>query len=84
MENKLTEALDKTLVEAYSQGKITRHEIQNQTNQIIGFGFLLGQLHYYNLPLPRFPVDRQSLGVQLVKQLTQKAMQEEKIKQGKA
>ena len=74
--------LDKSLVEAYSQGKMTRREIQDQTDQIIGFGFLLGQLHKYNLPLPRFPVDRQSEGVQLIKQLTQKAMLEEGFKRG--
>ncbi len=74
--------LDKTLVEAYSRGEITRHEMQDKTNQIIGFGFLLGQLHYYNLPLPRFPVDANSEGYRFVKQFMEQSMVEKGAKLG--
>jgi len=63
-----------SLLEAFSRGEITRKEIEEQTGEAVGFGELLGQLHAHRLPLPRFPTDPQSPGVQLIKRLAERAL----------
>lgn len=62
------------LLEAYSQGLVTRHEIQEQVGAPVSFGFLLGQLHTRDLPLPRFPSDRNAPGVDLVRRLAERGL----------
>ncbi|HEY5091094.1 MAG TPA: hypothetical protein VIK30_14040 [Polyangia bacterium] len=64
--------INTTLLEAYSRGEITRRDIQEKTGEPVGFGTLLGQLHAHNLPLPRYPSDPNSPGVQLVRRLTER------------
>ncbi len=61
------------LLQAYSRGEITRHEIEEQSQQAISFGTLLGMLHQHRLPLPRFRSDPQSVGVGLIRQLAERA-----------
>ncbi len=61
------------LLEAFSRGEITRKEIEERTGEAVSFGELLGRLHEHRLPLPRFPSDRQSPGVQLIKRLAERA-----------
>jgi hypothetical protein len=68
-------AVERSLLEAYSRGEITRREIEERTDQKISFGTLLGLLHEHGLPLPRVPSDPQSPGVQLLKQLAERAKQ---------
>jgi hypothetical protein len=65
--------ISKESLEAYSQGQITRRDIEARVGEPVSFGQLLMQLHEHNLPLPRFPADRQSLGVQLIKRLAERA-----------
>lgn len=45
------------LLEAFSFGRITRKDIEEETGQIVRFGQLLDQLHAQSLPLPRFPAN---------------------------
>jgi hypothetical protein len=61
------------LLEAYSRGEITRREIEDRTGQVVGFGALLTGLHEHHLPLSRVPVDPNSPGVQLIRQLVGRA-----------
>jgi hypothetical protein len=49
--------IESTLLESYSRGEITRHEIQDRIGEPVSFGALLGQLHQHGLPLPRVPSD---------------------------
>jgi len=65
--------IPKDLLEAYSRGEITRREIEDRTSEVIGFGALLMALHGHHLPLPRVPVDPNSPGVQLIRQLVERA-----------
>nr|WP_294506864.1 hypothetical protein [uncultured Rhodopila sp.] len=58
---------------AYSRGEITRQEVGDKLGEPIGFGELLMKLHEHHLPLPRFPSDRNSEGVQLIKRLAMQA-----------
>jgi hypothetical protein len=39
----------------------------------VGFADLLAALHAHGLPLPRFPAHPDSLGVQLIKRLAERA-----------
>ena len=64
--------IEKALVEAYSRGEITRHEIEDQSGQIVSFGTLLMLLHEHRLPLPRVPSDPQSPGVQLIRRMAER------------
>ncbi len=64
--------IDTAVLEAYSRGEITRREIEEQSGQTVSFGALLMQLHEHHLPLPRFPTNPQSPGVQLIKRLAEK------------
>jgi hypothetical protein len=65
--------ISKDLLEAYSRGEITRRDIEARVDKAVNFGQLLMQLHEHNLPWPRFPSDRQSVGVQLIKRLAERA-----------
>ena len=65
--------IDLALLQAYSRGEITRREIMERTGQPLSFGTLLMPLHEHKLPLPRIPSDRQSSGVQLIRQLVETA-----------
>ena len=73
----MPEPIPKDLLEAYSRGEITRREIQDRTDQVIGFGALLMALHEHHLQLPRVPVDMNSPGVQLIRQLVERAQRAE-------
>ncbi len=64
--------IDTAVLEAYSRGEITRREIEEQSGQTLSFGALLMLLHEHHLPLPRFPTNPQSPGVQLIKRLVEK------------
>lgn len=65
--------IPKDLVEAYSRAEISRRDIADRLDRHVGFGELLGSLHELGLPLPRFPSDRNSPGVQLIKRLAERA-----------
>ena len=65
--------IDRSLLEAFSRGEISRREISSRMQSEISFGDLLGALHAHNLPLPRFPTDPDSLGVKLIKRLAERA-----------
>jgi len=64
--------IDRTLLEAFSRGEISRKEIERRLDREIGFGDLLMQLHKHNLRLPRFASDPNSPGVQLIKRLAER------------
>jgi hypothetical protein len=69
----MPEPIPKDMLEAYSRGEITRREIEDRTGQVIGFGTLLMGLHEHHLRLPRVPSDPNSPGVQLIRQLVERA-----------
>lgn len=50
----MTDQIPTTLLEAFSSGRITRKDIEEETGQHVRFGQLLAQLHAQGLPLPRF------------------------------
>lgn len=64
---------ERELFEQYSQGKLTRFDLEKKLGREAGFGDVLLKLYEYELPLPRPQVDRNSPGVQLVKRLAQRA-----------
>ena len=53
---------------------LTRREIAERVGQTVGFGLLLAELQRSGLPLPRIPSERNSPGVQMIKNLTERAM----------
>lgn len=57
------------LLEAYSQGRLTRREVADRLGTSVGFGDLLDALHRHGLPLPRIPADPGSPGVSLIRDL---------------
>ena len=59
---------------AYSRGELTRQEVGDRLGAPIDFGDLLMKLHEHYLPLPRFPSDPNSEGVQLIKRLALRAL----------
>jgi hypothetical protein len=65
--------IDRALLEAYSRGEISRLDISNRMDAEVRFGDLLAALHAEKLPLPRFPSDPNSPGVQLIKRLAERA-----------
>jgi hypothetical protein len=65
--------IDRSLLEAYSRGEISRRDISNRMDAEVRFGDLLAALHAENLPLPRFPSDPNSPGVQFIKRLAERA-----------
>ena len=69
----MTIALTQDLLEAYSRGEISRREIGERQKEEISFGDLFSALLDHGLPLPRFPGHPDSPGVQLIKQLSQRA-----------
>ena len=69
----MTTALTQDLLEAYSRGEISRREIGERQKEEISFGDLFSALLDHGLPLPRFPGHPDSPGVQLIKQLSQRA-----------
>ncbi len=69
----MTVELSPDLLEAYSRGEISRREIGERQNAEISFGDLFSALLDRGLPLPRFPGHPDSPGVQLIKQLAQRA-----------
>jgi hypothetical protein len=70
----MTADIPTALLEAFSRGEISRKDIEDQTGEYLSFGMLLAQLHRHHLPLPRIHSDPQSPGVQLIRQLTERAM----------
>nr|WP_294516797.1 hypothetical protein [uncultured Rhodopila sp.] len=73
MPGQLDDAREAAIIGAYSRGEITRQEVGNRLGQPMGFGELLMKLHEHHLPLPRFPSERNSEGVQLIKRLAMQA-----------
>jgi hypothetical protein len=65
--------IDRSLLEAYSCGEISRRDISNKMDVEVRFGDLFMALCEVDLPLPRFPCDRSSPGVQLIKRLAERA-----------
>jgi len=65
--------IDIRLLQAYSQGEITRREIADKHGSYVSFGALLGQLRAHRLRLPRVPSDPNNPGVQLVRKLAERA-----------
>jgi len=65
--------IDRSLLEAYSRGEISRRDISNRMDIEVRFGDLFMALREVDLLLPRFPSDRNSPGVQLVKRLAERA-----------
>ena len=65
--------IDRSLLEAYSRGEISRREISDRMQTEVGFGDLLAALHANRLPLPRFPSHPDSVGVKLIKRLAERA-----------
>jgi hypothetical protein len=65
--------IDRSLLEAYSRGEISRREIGDRMQMEIGFGDLLAALHANGLTLPRFPSHPDSVGVKLIKRLAERA-----------
>jgi hypothetical protein len=65
--------IDRSLLEAYSRGEISRRDISNRMDVEVRFGDLLAALHAEKLPLPRYPSDPNSPGVQLIKRLAERA-----------
>ncbi len=61
------------ILKAYSRGEIDRQDVGDRLGEPLGFGDLLMKLHEHHLPLPRFPSDRNSPGVQLIKRLAMRA-----------
>jgi hypothetical protein len=64
---------EKSLLEAFSRGELTRRDLEQRTQQEISFGTLLAALHAHALPLPRVPSDPRSQGVQLIRRLAERA-----------
>jgi hypothetical protein len=60
---------ERTVLEAYSRAEISRAEVGRRLDQEISFGELLRKLWEYKLPLPRYPSDPNSPGVQLISKL---------------
>jgi hypothetical protein len=65
--------IDRSLLEAYSRGEISRRDISNRMDVEVRFGDLFMALCEAGLPLPRFPSDPNSPGVQLIKRLAERA-----------
>jgi hypothetical protein len=65
----MTQADERAALEAYSRAEISRAEVERRLNQEISFGELLLKLRENRLPLPRFPSDPNSPGVQLIRAL---------------
>lgn len=66
-------AREAEIIGAYSRAEITRQEVGDRLGEPIGFGELLMKLYEHRLPLPRFPSDRNSEGVQLIKRMAMRA-----------
>jgi hypothetical protein len=60
---------ERAALEAYSRAEISRAEVERRLNQEISFGDLLRRLRENRLPLPRYPSDPNSPGVQLIRTL---------------
>jgi hypothetical protein len=65
--------IDRSLLEAYSRGEISRRDISNKMDAEVRFGDLLAALHAEKLPLPRFPAHPDSPGVKLIRRLAERA-----------
>jgi len=65
--------IDRSLLEAYSRGEISRRDISARLQMEVSFGDLLGALHAHGLPLPRFPAHPDSAGVKLIRRLAERA-----------
>ena len=65
----MSHADERAALEAYSRAEISRAEVGRRLNQEISFGDLLRRLWEYHLPLPRYPSDPKSPGVQLIRTL---------------
>jgi hypothetical protein len=65
--------IDRSLLEAYGRGEISRREISDRMQMEVGFGDLLAAFHANGLPLPRFPSHSDSVGVKLIKRVAERA-----------
>jgi hypothetical protein len=65
--------IDRSLLEAYSRGEISRRDVSVRMNAEVRFGDLLAALHAAALPLPRFPAHPDSPGVKLIRRLAERA-----------
>jgi hypothetical protein len=66
--------IKKAYLEAYSLGRMSRRDIQEKMGEPVSFGAVLSGLHAHGLPLPRYPVNRDSPGYKLVKELAEQSM----------
>jgi len=66
--------IERELVDSFSRGELTRHEIAERLGREVSFGELLAGLHEHGMRLPRVPCDRRSAGVQLVKHLAERTL----------
>jgi hypothetical protein len=66
--------IERHLLEAYSRGELTRHEIEDRIGVPLSFGELLLGLHRHGLPLPRIPSEPRSDGVRLIRQLVEREL----------
>lgn len=73
MSNQTDVRSEAEIIGAYSRGEITRQEVGDRLGEAISFGELLMKLHEHGLPLPRFPSDPNSEGVQLIKRMAMRA-----------
>lgn len=70
----MSDNVDMALLEAYSRGDLTRREVEARSGRTISFGQLLAMLHESRLPLPRLRSDPPSPGIELVRQLAERAV----------
>jgi hypothetical protein len=61
--------IQKSPLERFSAGEITRRELGNLLGQPISFGDMLMQLHAEGLPLPRYGRPFNPEGIELIRQL---------------
>lgn len=65
----MTDAEIRSVLEAYSRGEISRHDLGRRLGEDLSFGDMLRRLRAYGLSLPRFQSDRASPGVRLIRDL---------------
>jgi len=65
----MTPADERLIFQAYSRAEISRAEVARRIGRDISFGELLANLREQKLPLPRYPSDPSSIGVQLIRDL---------------
>lgn len=61
---------ERTIVELFSRGEISRAEASRRIGEDISFSDMLRKLWKYELHLPRYKSDPNSLGVKLIRDLS--------------